>query len=67
MWFEAIIREEKGCAAYLIGCQSTGEYAVFDPLWDSDRHSCHKSHPSRVMSIVGRRHLRSSRVTPATF
>ena len=31
MWFEAIIREEKGCAAYLIGCQSTGEYAVFDP------------------------------------
>ena len=35
MWFETIIREETGCAAYMIGCQSTGECAVFDPLWDT--------------------------------
>ena len=34
MWFETIIREETGCAAYMIGCQRTGECAVFDPLWD---------------------------------
>ncbi|MEM7334792.1 MAG: MBL fold metallo-hydrolase [Chloroflexota bacterium] len=34
MWFETIIREETGCAAYMIGCQRTGECAVFDPVWD---------------------------------
>ena len=34
MWFETIIREETGCAAYMIGCQGTGQCAVFDPLWD---------------------------------
>ena len=34
MWFETIVREETGCAAYMIGCQRTGECAVFDPLWD---------------------------------
>lgn len=34
MWFETIIREETGCAAYMIGCQRTGQCAVFDPIWD---------------------------------
>lgn len=34
MWFETIVREETGCAAYMIGCQRTDECAVFDPLWD---------------------------------
>ena len=34
MWFETLIREETGCATYMIGCQQTGECAVFDPLWD---------------------------------
>ena len=34
MWFETIIREETGCAAYMIGCQQTGQCLVFDPLWD---------------------------------
>lgn len=34
MWFETIVREETGCAAYLIGCQQTGECMVFDPVWD---------------------------------
>ena len=34
MWFETIVREETGCAAYMIGCQRTGDCAVFDPLWD---------------------------------
>jgi glyoxylase-like metal-dependent hydrolase (beta-lactamase superfamily II) len=34
MWFETIIREETGCATYMLGCQETGECAVFDPLWE---------------------------------
>ncbi len=34
MWFEQIIREETGCATYLVGSNETGECAVFDPLWD---------------------------------
>lgn len=34
MWFETIIREATGCAAYMIGCQRTGECVVFDPTWD---------------------------------
>lgn len=34
MWFETIVREETGCAAYMIGCRRTNECAVFDPLWD---------------------------------
>jgi glyoxylase-like metal-dependent hydrolase (beta-lactamase superfamily II) len=34
MWFETIIRERTGCATYMIGCDGTGECAVFDPLWD---------------------------------
>ena len=34
MWFEQIVREETGCAAYMIGSSETGECAVFDPLWD---------------------------------
>ncbi|MCP4421678.1 MAG: hypothetical protein GY805_34125 [Chloroflexi bacterium] len=33
MWFETLIREETECATYMIGCQQTGECAVFDPLW----------------------------------
>ena len=34
MWFETIIREETGCATYMIGCQRAKECVVFDPLWD---------------------------------
>ena len=34
MWLESIIREETGCAAYMLGCDATLECAVFDPLWD---------------------------------
>ncbi|HUF38720.1 MAG TPA: MBL fold metallo-hydrolase [Anaerolineales bacterium] len=33
MWFQQIIREETGCATYLIGAEN-GECLVFDPLWD---------------------------------
>ena len=34
MWFKQITREETGCATYLIASTTTGECAVFDPLWD---------------------------------
>lgn len=34
MWFETIIREETGCATYMVGCQRTNECLIFDPLWD---------------------------------
>jgi len=34
MFFQQIVREETGCATYLIGSTATGECAVFDPLWD---------------------------------
>lgn len=34
MWFEQVVREETGCATYLIGSGESGECAVFDPLWD---------------------------------
>jgi hydroxyacylglutathione hydrolase len=33
MWFKQIVREETGCAAYMIGADD-GSCAVFDPLWD---------------------------------
>jgi hydroxyacylglutathione hydrolase len=35
MWFKQIVREETGCAAYMIGADEAG-CAVFDPLWDID-------------------------------
>jgi len=34
MWLYPIIREETGCATYLVGSSLTGECLVFDPLWD---------------------------------
>jgi glyoxylase-like metal-dependent hydrolase (beta-lactamase superfamily II) len=33
MWFKQIVREETGCAAYMVGADN-GECMVFDPLWD---------------------------------
>jgi hydroxyacylglutathione hydrolase len=34
MWFQQIIREETGCATYMVASSTTGACAVFDPLWD---------------------------------
>jgi glyoxylase-like metal-dependent hydrolase (beta-lactamase superfamily II) len=34
MWFKQLVREETGCATYMIGANN-GECAVFDPLWDT--------------------------------
>ena len=53
MWFESIIREETGCAAYMIGCQRTGECAVFDPLWDVRPYlALARKHRSRIRYII---------------
>jgi glyoxylase-like metal-dependent hydrolase (beta-lactamase superfamily II) len=34
MWFQQMIREETGCAAYMVASTQTGQCVVFDPLWD---------------------------------
>ena len=34
MWFETVLREETGCASYVLGSLECCECAVFDPLWD---------------------------------
>lgn len=34
MWFRQIVRDETGCATYLVASTRTGECAVFDPLRD---------------------------------
>jgi rhodanese-related sulfurtransferase/glyoxylase-like metal-dependent hydrolase (beta-lactamase superfamily II) len=34
MWLEQIIREQTGCATYLIGSDDVKECLVLDPLWD---------------------------------
>jgi glyoxylase-like metal-dependent hydrolase (beta-lactamase superfamily II) len=36
MWFQQLIREETGCASYLLGSSEAAECVVFDPLWDID-------------------------------
>lgn len=53
MWFETIIREETGCAAYMIGCQRTNECVVFDPLWDIEPYlAMARKHGSRIRYVV---------------
>lgn len=34
MWSRQLIRDETGCASYMIASAETGEAVVFDPLWD---------------------------------
>ena len=34
MWFQQLIREETGCATYVVGSLETNQCVVFDPLWD---------------------------------
>jgi glyoxylase-like metal-dependent hydrolase (beta-lactamase superfamily II) len=36
MWFRQLVREETGCATYVLGSAETDECVVFDPLWDID-------------------------------
>jgi hydroxyacylglutathione hydrolase len=53
MWFETLARERTGCAAYMIGCQDTGECAVFDPLWDIQPYlDMARSKGSRIRYVI---------------
>ena len=53
MWFEQIIREETGCATYLVGSVETGECAVFDPLWDVHPYlSAAAKHAANVRYVI---------------
>ena len=53
MWFETIIREETGCAAYMVGCQRTGDCMVFDPLWDIEPYiAMAKKQKSKIRYII---------------
>jgi glyoxylase-like metal-dependent hydrolase (beta-lactamase superfamily II) len=52
MWFKQIVREETGCAAYIIGADS-GECAVFDPLWDIEPYlKAARSKKSRIRYVI---------------
>lgn len=53
MWFQQLIREETGCAAYAIGSSETGECLVFDPLWDIEPYlSLAARKKSRITRVV---------------
>ena len=53
MWFETIVREATGCAAYMIGCQQTGDCLVFDPVWDTAPYiAMAKKKKSRIRYVV---------------
>ena len=53
MWFETLVRERTGCAAYMIGCQATGECAVFDPLWDIEPYlEMARAKGSRIRYVI---------------
>ncbi len=52
MWFKQIVREETGCAAYMIGADN-GECAVFDPLWDIEPYlQTARSKGSRIRYVI---------------
>ncbi|MEE9276748.1 MAG: MBL fold metallo-hydrolase [bacterium] len=36
MFFEQVVRKETGCASYVVGCPTSGECAVIDPLWNPE-------------------------------
>ncbi len=53
MWFETIIRAATGCATYMLGCDGTGECAVFDPLWDIQPYlDVARKHEARIRYII---------------
>lgn len=52
MFFEQLIRQETGCATYIIG-SSTGEAIVVDPLWDVTPYiNKAKQYGARITHII---------------
>ena len=53
MWFQQILREETGCATYLVGSSETRQCAVFDPLWDVEPYlKSAKKHGARITHVI---------------
>jgi glyoxylase-like metal-dependent hydrolase (beta-lactamase superfamily II) len=53
MWFQQILREETGCATYLVGSSDTRQCAVFDPLWDIEPYlKSAKKHGARITHVI---------------
>ena len=53
MWFLQLVREETGCATYLMGSGQTGQCVVFDPLWDIEPYqaaACRKG--ARITHVI---------------
>jgi glyoxylase-like metal-dependent hydrolase (beta-lactamase superfamily II)/rhodanese-related sulfurtransferase len=65
MWFEQMIRQETGCAAYLIGATTTAECLVFDPLWEIDPYVQRmQAHDSRLRYVMDS-HIHADHVSGA--
>jgi hydroxyacylglutathione hydrolase len=53
MWFQQILREETGCATYLVGSSILPQCAVFDPLWDIEPYlKAARKHGSRITHVI---------------
>lgn len=65
MWFEQIVREETGCAAYMVGSSETGECAVFDPLWDIQPYLAHARQKGSQIKYVIDSHSHADHVSGA--
>lgn len=65
MWFETLIREETGCAAYMVGSLDTDECAVFDPLWDIEPYLAMARHKGASIKYVIDSHSHADHVSGA--
>jgi glyoxylase-like metal-dependent hydrolase (beta-lactamase superfamily II) len=53
MWFQQVVREETGCATYLIGSAEAGGCAVFDPLWDIEPYlDAAERRQARIVHVI---------------
>jgi hydroxyacylglutathione hydrolase len=65
MWFHQMVREETGCATYLVGSVATGECAVFDPLWDIEPCLAISEHRESRIAVVIDSHTHADHVSGA--
>jgi len=65
MWFQQILREETGCATYMVGSLQTGECLVFDPLWDIEPYLCFAGRKNSKIAFVVDSHSHADHVSGA--
>jgi glyoxylase-like metal-dependent hydrolase (beta-lactamase superfamily II) len=65
MWFRQIVREETGCATYMVGSSQTGECLVFDPLWDIEPYLQLAARKSSQITAVVDSHSHADHVSGA--